>query len=145
MSIDESTIRAIADDIEIRNLLGRELGTIDGWGTMEDMLACWTDDCIWESSAFGTWRGHEGLKARFVDHFEKADEYGVGLDYKGTCHCFANVQIKVDGDKLKFEMVKLEMEGGKAHWKVRDKFELKADKPLADSPVQPAASAVSNH
>jgi hypothetical protein len=98
MGLDESTVRKLSDELEIRNLLARVHNITDGRGTRDEYLSCWTEDCIWESAEFGTWRGHAGHLEKYAAVLEKAREVGIEDEGDGTYHMLTTVEVQLDGD-----------------------------------------------
>ena len=57
--------------------------------------------------------------------------------YRETGPTYHYCQFTVDRDRLKFQMYKLEMDGGKARWEVKDSFEESAGKAKSRTAIAP--------
>lgn len=85
------------DQVEIQNLLARVAHITDGRGTLDEYLALWTKDSIWESPVAGVWRGHEGHLARH-ERFRGAGVQGPDAE---SFHVLTTACIEIDGDEAK--------------------------------------------
>ena len=52
----EDQLQRVADDLEVRNAVAR-LAQLSDEGNLDDYIALFTEDGIWDGGAFGTFKG----------------------------------------------------------------------------------------
>lgn len=94
MTLDESSVailRRLDDDRQVRNLLAR-LSHLADRGTVEEYLALWAPDGVWEGSRDAA-RGHDELRARVVSYRER----GIQGPGSGSRHLSTTQYVEFPG------------------------------------------------
>lgn len=91
----EPAIQAVADELEIRNLLARLAQMADDEEDLDAYLALFTEDAVWEGAAFGTKKGHEEILAGAKER-RASGTSGPGTHSRHTLNTTA---IEVHGDE----------------------------------------------
>jgi 3-phenylpropionate/cinnamic acid dioxygenase small subunit len=94
---------SIADRLAINDVFIRYTTAIDE-GEVEDVVACFTDDCEVETPVSGTWIGHEGLRKFAWITIRVRKELGGQFR-----HIVSNMRIRTDGDTAKMRCYMLDI------------------------------------
>ncbi len=87
-------VRAVADELEIRNLLARLAQLADDADELDEYITLFSEDAVWEGSAFGTKKGHEEILAGAKER-RSGGTSGPGTNSRHTLNTTA---IRLHGD-----------------------------------------------
>jgi len=90
------TLRRLADEAEIRNLLAR-LAQLADEGGLDDYLACFTEDATWGGVGFPERKGH----AEILAGARERRATGTAGPGSRTRHLLSTSVVEVDGDRAR--------------------------------------------
>jgi len=91
----EDQLQRVADELEVRNLVAR-LAHLADEGTLEDYIALFTDDGIWDGGAvFGTRKGKADILAGAKER-RATGQSGPGAHNR---HVLTTTAVRVEGDR----------------------------------------------
>ncbi len=87
-------VSAVADELEIRNLLSRLAQLADDAEDLDEYLQLFTEDAVWEAARFGVKKGREEIRVG-AEERRAGGTSGPGTH---TRHLITTSVIQVDGD-----------------------------------------------
>ncbi len=87
-------VQAVADELEIRNLLARLAQLADDADELDEYISLFSEDAVWEGGAFGAKKGHEEILAG------AKERRSTGTSGPGTHsrHTLNTTDIRLHGD-----------------------------------------------
>ena len=96
----DDRVQRLIDETEIRNLLS-QIAQLSDEGTLEDYIACFTEDAIWGGSGFPERKGHHEILAGARER--RAN--GISGPGSNTRHLISTSRFEVAGDTARARSV----------------------------------------
>jgi 3-phenylpropionate/cinnamic acid dioxygenase small subunit len=96
----DDRVQQLIDESEIRNLLS-QIAQLSDEGTLEDYIACFTEDAVWGGSGFPERKGHDEILAGARERRAS----GISGPGSNTRHLISTSRFEVDGDTARARSV----------------------------------------